>query len=279
MILDSHCHVWARWPYAPPVPDPESRASPARLLHEMDQHGVARAVLIAAGIGDNADNNEFVAATAAAHPGRFIPFADIDSRWTPTYRQPGAVARLAQAADRWDLAGITHYLDEADDGAWMLGDEGRRFFALAAARRLIVSLSIVPSQMAAVSALAEAHPRLRIWCHHLGFLGPRTAATADGPRQVLAAARHPNIAMKISGFGNVAAPGMEYPYPELAWIVGALHAVYGPWRLSWGSDDPVSRRHMTYRQSLDILRRHCRLPEESIAIILGPSFERALAER
>jgi L-fuconolactonase len=279
MILDSHCHVWARWPYQPAVPDPETRASPGQLLYEMDQHGVDRAVLIAAGLGGNPDNNAFVVAAAAAHPGRFVPFADIDSRWTPTYRQPGAAARLAEAADRWNLAGFTHYLDEADDGAWMLGDEGRRFFGLAESRRLIASLSIVPAQMPAVAALAEAHPRLRIHCHHLGFLGPRSAATKDGPQRVLAAARHPNIAIKISGFGNVAAPGMDYPYPDLTWIVGALHAVYGPWRLSWGSDYPVSRRHMTYRQTLDMLRRHCRLPEESVDIILGPSFARALAER
>jgi L-fuconolactonase len=279
MILDSHCHVWARWPYAPPVPDPESRASPAQLLHEMDQAGVARAVLIAAAIGDNPDNNDFVAAAAAATPDRFVPFADIDSRWSATHRQPGAAERLDIAAARWRLAGFTHYLREDDDGAWLLSDEGRRFFGLAQTRRLIASLSVVPSQMAAVAALAEAFPKLRIHCHHMAFVGPRTAATADAARRVLDAARHPNIAIKISGFGNVAAPGMDYPYPDLVWFVRALHEFYGPWRLSWGSDYPVSRRHMTYRQTLDMLRRHCGLPEGSVETILGPSFAQALAAR
>lgn len=93
------------------------------------------------------------------------------------------------------------------------------------------------------------------------------------------AARHRNVHVKISGFGNVAAPDMDYPYPGLTWIVRALHEFYSPWRLLWGSDDPVSRRHMTYRQALDMLRRHSGLPDASVEIMLGPALARLLDER
>ncbi len=65
MILDGHCHAWPRWPYQPPVPDPESRGAVEQLLWEMDQNGVSQAVLICAGITDNADNNDYVAAAVA----------------------------------------------------------------------------------------------------------------------------------------------------------------------------------------------------------------------
>lgn len=279
MIIDSHCHVWRNWPYQPPVPDPETRARPEALLFEMDQNGVDQAVLICARIGDNADNNDFAAAAAAAHPGRFIPFADLDSRWSDSHRTPGADARLAEAADRFGLSGFTHYLAEDDDGAWLLSEDGRRLFALAEARGLIASLSIVPAQMPAVAALAAAFPRLSILCHHMAFLGPRTAATDGAARLVAEAAAQPNIHIKISGFGNVAAAAMDYPYPELTWIVRLLHAFYGPWRLHWASDYPVSRRHMTYRQTLDMLRRHAGLPEAAVETILGPSFARLLDAR
>jgi len=279
VIIDSHCHVWERWPYQPPVPDPDSRARAEQLLLEMDQHGVARAVLVAAAIGGNDANNAYVAATAAAHPGRFVPFADIDSRWSPTHHTEGAAARLALAADRFALAGFTHYLDEADPGDWLLSEEGRRFFGLAQARRLIASLSVTPAQMPAVAALAEAFPRLAIVGHHLGFLGPRFAAVADGPRWVIEAARHRNLHIKISGFGTVAAAGEDYPYPGLAWIVRALRDAYGPWRLFWGSDYPVSRRHMTYRQTLDMARRHSGLADADVEIVLGPALERLLSAR
>ncbi len=279
MIVDAHCHVWERWPYQPPVPDPDARARAEQLLFEMDQTGVSKAVLIAAAIGDNPDANGYVAGVAAAHPGRFVPFADVDSRWTPHYRTDGAAERLAEAADRHGLVGFTHYLAEDDDGGWLLSEEGRRFLALAEARRLILSLSIVPAQMPAVMAVAEAFPRLDLLLHHMGFLGPRTEATAGALRLVTDAARHPNVHVKISGFGNVAAPGMDYPYPGLVWIARTLHEFFGPWRLMWGSDWPVSRRHMTYRQTLDMVRRHCGLPDASVETILGPSIGRLLEAR
>jgi predicted TIM-barrel fold metal-dependent hydrolase len=208
-----------------------------------------------------------------------VPFADLDGRWSPTYHTAGAADRLAVAADRFALVGFTHYLDERDDGGWLLSEEGRRLFGLAQERRLIASLSVTPAQMPAVTALAEAFPRLPILLHHLGFLGPRFAACTDGTRLVLDAARHRNIHVKVSGLGNVGGPDDEYPYPGLAWIVPAIHAAYGPWRMLWGSDWPVSRRHMTYRQTLDVLRRHGRLPEAAVATILGPALDRLLTER
>ena len=31
MIVDAHCHVWERWPYQPPVPDPDARARAEQL--------------------------------------------------------------------------------------------------------------------------------------------------------------------------------------------------------------------------------------------------------
>ncbi|MCB1549704.1 MAG: hypothetical protein KDJ41_18030, partial [Hyphomicrobiaceae bacterium] len=70
MILDSHCHCWARWPYEPPVPDPDSRAVAPQLLMEMETNGVERAVVICAGIGGNPDNNDYVVGEAAKAGGR-----------------------------------------------------------------------------------------------------------------------------------------------------------------------------------------------------------------
>jgi L-fuconolactonase len=279
MIIDAHCHVWKRWPYQPPVPDTESRARAEQLLFEMDQNGVEKAVLISAAIGDNPDSNDYVAQVAAAHPGRFIPFADIDSRWTPYYRRDGAATRLAEAAVRYGLVGFTYYLAEDDDGAWLGSEEGRRFLAEAESRRLIASLSVMPSQMPIVTAAAEAYPKLDILCHHMAFLGPRSAATRDAMRLVTEAARHPNIGVKISGFGNVASPDMDYPYPQLAPIVRTLHEHYGPWRMHWGSDWPVSRKCMIYKQTLDMVRRHCGLPDASVETILGPAMAGLLQAR
>ena len=55
---------------------------------------------------------------------------------------------------------------------------------------------------------------------------------------------------------------------------------YGPDRLCWGSDYPVVRRAMTYRQALEAVRVHCPfIPTEHKERILGGNLERLLAER
>lgn len=277
MIIDSHCHIWARWPYDPPVPDPETRAAPEHLIWHMDRNGVDRAVVICAGIGDNPDNAGFAFAAADRFPGRLEVFPDLECRWSPDYRTPGAAARLRAALARWPMRGFTSYLDEAETGDWLTGPEGRAFFELAAEHRLIASLSVLPHQVPQVAALARAVPGLTILLHHMAFLGPRSAATRNGPALVAAAADCAGIHVKLSGAGNVAGPDDAYPWPALAWIGQLLVAAFGPERLVWGSDFPVSSRHMTYRQALDMVARHGPGPQEARAAMLGGTMARLLA--
>lgn len=276
MILDSHCHIWARWPYDPPVPDPEHRAAPEGLLWHMDRNGVDRAVVICAGIGDNPDNTDFAFAAAARSGGRLVVFPDLESRWQPFFRTNGARDRLAAALGRWQFRGFTSYLSEEESGDWLTGPEGLGFFSLAAEHGLIASLSVVPHQVPHVADLARRVPSLPILLHHMAFLGPRSAATPAGPAHVVAAASCPSIHVKLSGWGNVAGPEDAYPYPRLAWIGQLLLAAFGPDRLLWGSDHPVSSKHMTYRQSLDIIARHGPGDSAARAAILGPNLARLL---
>lgn len=277
MILDGHCHIWENWPYQPSVPDVTSRARAEQLLYEMDANGVERAVAICARIGDNAGNVDYAFDAARRHGGRLIVFPDLECKWSADYRMPGARDRLAAALGRWQFVGFTTYIDEADDGCWLNSDEGLAFFALAAKHKLIVSLSIMPHQAPAVIALAEALPALPILLHHFAFLGPRSAAIPNGLALVLDAARCPNIFIKYSGMGNVAAPEHDYPYADLANVPRQLASAFGAGRMIWGSDYPVSRRHMTYRQTLLFLERHGPFSPEDLPLVLGGNFQRLLA--
>jgi predicted TIM-barrel fold metal-dependent hydrolase len=279
MIFDAHCHVWENWPYQPAVPDPQSRARAEQLLYEMDANHVDRAIIICARIGDNARNIDYAMHAEIQHAGRFVVFPDLECRWSPHYKQPGAAARLSQALARWTFPGFTHYLDEADDGSWMLSEDGRAFFALAQDHRLILSLSAVPHQIPSVMALADAFPELPILLHHLAFLGPRSAATPDATTLVLAAARCPNVFVKYSGMGNIAAPSQEFPYGELQSIPRLLVDAFGPNRLLWGSDYPVSRRHMTYAQTLSLLTRHGPLSGSDLDLVLAGTMQHLLDSR
>jgi predicted TIM-barrel fold metal-dependent hydrolase len=280
MIIDSHCHAWTTWPYDATVPDPDSRGRIEQLLFEMDRNGVDRAILICARIDFNPDNNEYVAEAASRHPDRIVPFPDIDCSWSPEYHTPGAVDRLRAAADRWSMAGFTHYVEEQNDG-WFLGEEGQSFFALAAERNLIASLAVGSAWFEDIGRLAAAHPTLPILLHHQGMV--RAVDGLDSPdlAGLLALAAHRNVGVKVSGFYYGSRDKAEYPYPEQAAVFERIYRAFGARRLTWGSDFPVSPWvACTYPQTLDVVRRHCPfVSEEDLGLIMGDTMAALLETR
>lgn len=275
MIIDSHTHAWDLWPYEPKVPDPESRGRVEQLLWEMDRFGVDRAVLVCARIDHNPHNNDYVAGCLKRYPDRLIQFADVDCSWTDTYHTPGGAARLAEAAERYELKGFTHYLKSDYD--WFDSEEGQMFFAVAAEHRLIASLALHPGWMPALRKLARRFPSVSFLCHHMA--GVRATEPEPRPQleEVLRTAECPNVYLKLSGFHYVSGTAWDYPYPDTWEVVKRLYSAFGGQRLCWGSDYPVVRFNMTYQHSLEAFRRHCSfIPASDHASILGGNLQRLL---
>ncbi len=278
MILDAHCHAWARWPYDPPVPDPDSRGRVEQLLWEMDQNGVSRAVVICAGLRDNADNNDYAASAARSSGGRLVAFADVDSPLVgiPPHGRRTRPVPWTRSTGCAPL-GITHYVDEEADPDWLLGEEGDACLRLLAERGVILSLACGPLQVPAVARAAERHPTLAILLHHLGR--PRAGDSA-ALKAVLSAGGCAEYLRQGVGLRLWRVEGWDYPYPAMQVVVRALLEGFGAERLCWGSDYPVVRRFMTYRQALEIVRSHCAFltPDERGAV-LGGTITGLLAAR
>lgn len=273
MIIDAHCHAWRRWPYKPAVPDPDSRGRAEQLLWEMDRNGVDRAAVVCARIDHNPDNNEYVAQCAAAASGRLVQFADVDCSWTHTYHRPGAAARLAAAADRYRLRGFTHYLRR--DFEWFTSTEGIAFWGCAAERGLVASVALSTAWQPALRALARRFPSVTFLCHHMAGARAADPATVD---EIAASAELPNIWIKLSGFHYVASRPWDFPHADARQVARRLYHAFGPERLCWGSDYPVVRFHLTYQQSLEVVRTHCDfLASADLDLILGGNMERLLA--
>jgi L-fuconolactonase len=270
VIVDSHCHAWSYWPYQPPVPDPESRGTVEQLLWEMDQNGVDRAVVVAARIDHNPDDNDYVADCVRRHPDRLVELADVDCSWSDTYHAPGAADRLAYAVARYRLRGFTHYVRADDDGAWYLGDEGTAFFARAAELRQIASLALPARLQPVLRRVAERFPSVPFLCHHMAGARLADPSTLEA---ILPSAKLPNVHVKLSGFHYASPTPWNFPYPECRDLVRALYDAFGPERLHWGSDYPVVRRAMTYQQSLEAVRSFCDfIASADMARVLGDSL-------
>lgn len=279
MIIDAHCHAWQHWPYQPAVPDAATRASAGRLLWEMNQIGVEQAVLIAADIDLNPDNNAFTAACAQTSQGRLVAFPAVDCRWQASHQTPGADMRLRAVVQQFDPVGFSHYLHEDSDPAWLLSHDGMAFFAAADAFGLVVSLACGAQQMPTVSALAARFPGTPFLIHHLGRVKTEPLDEA-GLQAVLNAAVMPNIFVKLSGFGYALTDGWNFPCRSTQPLVRALYDRFGGERLCWGSDYPVSQRYMTYRQSLEIVRSHCSFVSAGdLQMMLGGTMHRLLQHR
>lgn len=276
MTIDAHTHIWENWPYRPPVPDPGTRACVEQLLFQMDQSDVERAVVICARIDDNPGNVDYAFGAAARHPDRLVVFPDLECRWAPRFRAPGAVLRLEQALARWAFVGFTLYLDSDEDGSWLIGPEGLPFMQLATDRSLLLSLSALPHQMAAVGALAARQPALQILLHHLAHVGVRHTSSAVPGAAVMPLARYPNVHLKYSGMGNVTLPPHEFPYADAQSDWAPMLTTFGSERIVWGSDYPVSSRHMTYGQTLSMLERHSPFPASVHKSILHDNMNRLL---
>ena len=251
MIIDSHTHAWRRWPYQPPVPDPESRGIAEQLLWEMDRHGVDKAVLVCARIEHNPDNNDYVAECVRCYPERLVQFADVDCSWTETYHIPGAASRLEEAALRYSLKGFTHYLK--GDTEWFATDEGLAFFEKAAELNLIASLALSPQWQPALRNLARQFPTVPFLCHHMA--GAHSGQ--DSMDEVLRSSEVDNIYIKLSGFHYISDVSWDYPQPDTHAGVRQLYSHFGRDRLCWGSDYPVVRFNMTYQHALEAFRTHC----------------------
>lgn len=284
MIIDSHAHAWERWPYDPAVPDPASRGSAASLLYEMDQAGVDRAVLVAACIGqgdprtDNRGNNEYALHAAREHPDRFSVLIDVDSRWSAHHHQPGAAQRfrrvlddLTQTGSRPVLAGITHYLHDDDDG-WLGSRAADELVSVVAAEDLLVSLHARPVWFSSLRSLASRFPTTPFLLHHQGHVD------ADDRGQLHALvglAEQDNVVVKVSGFHYLTDRPWNFPFPDRRVFHTLLHE-FGAHRLVWGSDFPVVRPHLTYRQTLELVRTCSELDEKTVSAICGGTLARLL---
>ena len=221
----------------------------------MDGVGVSAALVVSAALPGNPGNNDYVARAVAACPGRLYQLADVDSRWSESYHRPGAAARLAEVCDRLSPAGVSHYLEARNDG-WLRSPEGRAFFAAADRRRLAVGLAASPDWFADIRSAAAAVPGTPVLLNHLGLVMLHHDGVAAGLDIVRQGASQPNLIVKVSGYYYGNERPWDYPFRDRLTIVRAFYETWGPRRMAWASDFPASAPHITYRQSLEVVREH-----------------------
>ena len=246
----------------------------------MDQNGVDKATIVCAQIYRNKTNNDYISNALKSYPNRLEQFADVDSFWSETYHIKGAANRLETAIEKWPMKAFTHYLAKEDDGKWMNSKDGIDFFKVAEEAKIIASLAVAPHHQNEIRKVAERHPNLKILCHHMSGLKSYGNDKDKNLKNVLESSNLPNILLKLSGFHYVSKEknSWNFPYYEIKYIYEKCYESFGR-NMCWGSDFPVVKPHMTYKQSIEAFRTFCDFAtEKDKSYILGKTLNKLLIE-
>ena len=177
------------------------------------------------------------------HPGRFAILA------SPPVEDPALRQRLPTLRAEPGMLGLRYLFIEEPKRSW-LHDETLDWLWAGAEQHGIPIAMLATGSEARIAEIAQRHPGLRLTIDHLGGLGGNTtlkdhAAMTHMP-DLLALARHPNIAVKVTG-----APGYSaeaYPYPIMSGYVRQIFDAFGPERTFWGTD--ITKMPCTWSQCI-----------------------------
>ncbi|WP_426960124.1 amidohydrolase family protein [Muricoccus radiodurans] len=245
LIVDSQVHIWAAEtpdrPWSPLHAGAAQRAEPFSaddLLTEMRAAGVKAAVLVPPSW--EGTRNELALDAARRHPARFAVMGRLP------LEHPDSRDRMAEWPYLRGLFGARVNFRPAASRAW-LQDGTADWLWRQAERDGLCLMVFAPHDLLRIGAVAAAHPNLRIALDHMALSGEEKgeAAFANLP-DLLALARHPNIAVKASALPCVAAD--DYPYRSLHEPIRRVVDAFGPERVFWGSD--LTRLPCSYSQAV-----------------------------
>ena len=245
LIVDSQVHIWGAdtperpWPKRAPPQRPVP-LSADDLLAEMNAAGVDRVVIVPPSW--EGDRNDLALAAAQAHPDRFAVMGRLDPQ------SPASRGEIAGWLKQPGMLGLRFNFNTAV--LLPLLTEGHMDWVWGESEKHGVPLYVLVSHanVHLIDAVAERHPRLKLVMDHMALTrGKDDEAFRDFDR-VLAIAKRPNVAAKISALPCFSTD--KYPYRSLHPYIRKSFDAFGPQRLFWGTD--LSRSPIPYRQQVTL---------------------------
>ncbi|MGZ5117855.1 MAG: amidohydrolase family protein [Burkholderiales bacterium] len=264
LIVDSQVHIWgANTPERPwPQRGEPQRAIPFgkdELLREMDKAGVDRTVIVPPMW--EGDRNDLAIEAARTHPDRFAIMGRLDAT------APESKGKLRTWRAQPGMMGLRFSFTAPI--LQPLLTEGRMDWVWNEAEEAGVPLYVLvkPSDVQLIDQVAARHPGLKLVMDHLALpLDKKDDEAFRGLDNVLALARRPNIAVKVSSLPNFST--QAYPYRNLHPFVRRVYDAFGAKRMFWGSD--LTRLSGTYRECVTMFAEEIPwLSQEDLSWIMG----------
>lgn len=265
-IIDSHVHVWKkdpRYPWAKETTNPpDNDATAETLLDLMNKNGVARTVIIQ--VIHYRWDNSYLADVLKQYPNEFHGVARVNPE------DPGAPDHLSRLVEQQRFRGVRLSPAGNASGDWIRGPLMPPLWKRANDLKTPMTLLAPVARMPDAALLIEKFPDLTVVIDHMAD------CPIDQPKELeklIALARYPKVFVKISHTWSLSK--QPYPWLDAQEHVKRLHAAFGPRRLMWGTDWPVSARHASYEKTLAVVRDDMKfLNDEDKSWILSKTIER-----
>ena len=244
MIIDSHQHFWeydtrqTSWMDVPPYAGDPAFAPirrsfrPADLIPQLRDSGVQATILVEAADGN--PENDLLLAHARNNPW----IAGVVG-WVPLREPERAHKILETLATERKFVGVRHLVNVERDPDWIIRDDVLEGLGVVAKHGLTFDfVGILPRHLEHIPFLAERLPDLRIVIDHLGKPPIAWGAFEPWGSLLASAAKMPNVFAKLSGLD--AGGSHQWSAADLSLYVEHALDVFGPHRLMFGSDWPVS---------------------------------------
>jgi L-fuconolactonase len=248
-VVDAHLHIWDRerseYAWLTPALGPlYATFTPEQAHAELAAAGIAAAVLVQA--EDSERDTDLMLEAAERHPwvAGVVGWVQLDD--------PAVADRqLERRQDEPRFCGVRHLVHDDPRDDFLMLPSVRRSLRRLAERGLPLDVPDAwPRHLAAIAELAAAVEDLRVVVDHLGK-PPFGGRDWERWRATLSeVAARPNTTAKVSG---LQVPGRPFTVAEVrpAWEV-ALE-LFGPARLMWGSDWPLTVLTGGYGQAWEVM--------------------------
>ena len=240
LIVDSQIHIWENGRMSP-----HHRQIPTYgiddALAEMTSAGVDAAVIHPpSALGEPV--NELAVKAARLHPDKFCILGHFD------LQRPDRENVVKHWRERPGMLGFRFTFSEPHQKTWWTDGSLDWFWKSCEREQLNVGLLASGPTIRVFGQIAERHPGLRMHIDHIGRGGGRADKKDDDAyadlSEMLALARLPNVAVKLSGAPSTSSH--PYPYRNIHGYLQQIIHSFEPDRCFWGTD--ITRMPIPYRQ-------------------------------
>lgn len=239
MIIDAHQHVWdlsrAEYSWLTDELAPINRTIEFdELRPHLRRAGIGATILVQS--ADNYEDSDYMLDVAATHHEVVAVVA-----YVPLDRPAEAAGQLDLLRQSPHVVGVRNLIHEQPDPDWLLRPEVDEGLTLLEQAGMTFDLvSVLPRHLEHIVTLGERHPRLRIVIDHLSKPPIGKARTQPWWSLIERASQNPLVHAKISGLYPTSGSMTDWSTEKIRPFFGRALEVFGPDRLMYGGDWPIS---------------------------------------